>query len=238
MARAPLASLQLEKAVGDAPTVTARARTIVIDRHRPRPPRRSPAPSRQSRSSCDTSTERENLGDANHSAAPSGPARAAGGRRGRARKPLLWVGVQTGTAAPAGGRDRPWVRRRRRAVPAAAPRPARARRARGTPRRAPSPRPGSGAVHHSGHTRARQTRTPAGATGPRASTPKRSRRSSWNGQAVHGCGVAVGRAECARDLQTRVRPGGCLEVRDDEEALGVPLDQIHRADQPLPTIAP
>ena len=58
------------------------------------------------------------------------------------------------------------------------------------------------------------------------STPKRSR------QAVHGCGVAVGRAECARDLQTRVRPGGCLEVRDDEAALGVPLDQIHRADQP------
>jgi hypothetical protein len=38
-------------------------------------------------------------------------------------------------------------------------------------------------------------------------------------------------AEWARGLQTRVRPGGCLEVRDDEAALGVPLDQIHRADQ-------
>ena len=28
--------------------------------------------------------------------------------------------------------------------------------------------------------------------------------SSWNGQAVHGCGIAVGRLKCARNLETRV----------------------------------
>jgi hypothetical protein len=40
------------------------------------------------------------------------------------------------------------------------------RPARAATRRARSPRPGSGATHRSGHTRARRTRTPAGATGP------------------------------------------------------------------------
>ena len=47
-----------------------------------------------------------------HGAAPSGAARTAGVRRGRARNPPLWVRAQTGTAVAGGGRDRARVRRR------------------------------------------------------------------------------------------------------------------------------
>jgi hypothetical protein len=42
----------------------------------------------------------------NHSAAPSGTARAAGGRHGRARRPPLRVRRQTGAAAPEGSGQR------------------------------------------------------------------------------------------------------------------------------------
>jgi hypothetical protein len=81
----------------------------------------------------------------------------------------LGVGRQTGSVAP--GR---WawiegrVRRPERRPPAAAPRPAPAPPAPAAPRGAPSPPPGSAAGPHSGHTPGSRSRTPGGATGPKA----------------------------------------------------------------------
>jgi hypothetical protein len=75
-------------------------------------------------------------------------------------------------SASRGGQRRRGIRRPRGQGPAAARRRARARGA-GARRGARSPRPGAAAGPRSGHTPAPQTRTPAGATAPRATAAGR-----------------------------------------------------------------
>ena len=104
----------------------------------------------------------------NHSAAPAGPARAAGGRHGRAQDASPAAPDRRDRRRRGGERDRPWVRRRGRGGRAAARRRTRAPPRAGARRGAPSPRPGSAAAPRSGHTRARQPRTPGAGAGPRA----------------------------------------------------------------------
>ena len=85
-----------------------------------------------------------------------------------------------GVGAIDGGSGRPGRQAR-----AAARRPGRARPAAAGPRGARSPRRGSAVGQRSGHTRARRTRTPAGATAPRASVAGARLR-------VRPCGVSGG----------------------------------------------
>jgi hypothetical protein len=117
---------------------------------------------------------RENLGNAKHvSRSPRPALHHVGPPPGR-----RWLGTGGPKTRPpqrrnqrrrGGERDRPWVRRRGRGGRAAARRRTRAPPRAGARRGAPSPRPGSAAARHSGHTRARQPRTPGAGAGPRAS---------------------------------------------------------------------
>jgi hypothetical protein len=78
-----------------------------------------------------------------------------------------------GDGRAGGGRDRPWIRRRERAAPAAARRRARAPRGAAAPHGVRSPRRGSAAGPRSDRTPAHQSRTPAGVAEPRASASGR-----------------------------------------------------------------
>ncbi len=100
----------------------------------------------------------------NDTAAPAGPARAAGGRHGRAQDASHAAPDRRDQRRRGGERDRPWVRRRGRGGRAAARRRTRAPPRAGARRGAPSPRPRSAAAR-----RARQPRTPGAGAGPRAS---------------------------------------------------------------------
>ena len=160
-----------------------------VSRFRCPPPSPRPAPGRRG----------------NHSAAPSGAARAAGGRRGRARNPAPPGPRTDGDGGAGGGRDRARVRRRGRAAPAAARAPAPAPRGAAAPHGVRSPHPRSGAGRHSGDRRGPRSRTRRWRSRAHGSHPG-DRGASWPAGSLGAAGNTAG-ALWRRDGVRAENPG-------------------------------